>query len=309
MLITSSPATITDSLLMLGPIQYPIYLVRDAGESLVFEGGAGACGPVLEEHLAQLGAAKDSVKQIVVTHGHPDHVMSVPMFRRMFPGARVFASAQAAAVMGNEKAIGFFCKMDGAVTDWLLKSGAIEQRQRPAALTELKIPVDVVLKEGDTVSVGGLRFGVLATPGHSDCHLSFFEPTRKWLIASDASGFYMPELGQAWWPGYFTDYGHYINSMRRLATLDVEVLCLGHNAVITGGAEVKSYFASAIAFTEAYHQRIVDAVKAGKTVREVADQLGAEAHATAGRLSLDFFQKSCQLLVKHSLKYAGIEAA
>ena len=309
MRITSSPHTITDNVLVLGPIQYPMYLVRDANEALIFEGGVGACGPVIVEHLAQLGLAGDCVRQIVVTHGHPDHVMAVPALRVMSPGARVLASAQAAAVMANEKAIGFFCKMDGIVTDWLLKTGAIKEQHRPAALTERKILVDVVLKEGDTVAVGSLRFDVLATPGHSDCHLSFFEPTRKLLVASDATGFYMPELGEAWWPGYFTDYGQYMNSLRRLAALNAEVLCLSHNAVVVGEAAVKSYFAGAMAATEAYHQRIVEAVKAGKDVQELANELGAEAHAQAGRLPLDFFQKSCHLLVKHSLRHEGIEAA
>lgn len=307
MIVTNSPAKLSDNLFMLGPIQYPLFLACDGGEALLFEGGVGACGPLLAEHLAQLKLPAESVKQIAVTHGHPDHVMAVPAFKRMFPGAKVLASAQAAAVMGNEKAVGFFNKMDGVLTDWLLKNGAITEQQRPTALTEFKIPVDVVLKEGDVVSVGSLRFNVLATPGHSDCHLCFFEPTCKALVASDTTGFYVPQPSAGWWPGYFTDYGQYIAGLRRLEELGAEVLCLSHNAAIVGAAEVKAYFAGAISTTEAYHQRIVDAVKAGKPLRELVEQLGGEAHALAGRLPLDFFQKSCQLLIKHSLRYAGIE--
>jgi 2-aminobenzoylacetyl-CoA thioesterase len=309
MLFTSSPAVITENLLVLGPMEYPIFLVRSANEALVFEGGVGACGPVVEEQLARFDVPRDSVKQIVVTHGHPDHVISVPMFRRLFPQAKVLASAQAAAVMANEKAVGFFCKMDGVLTQWLLKKGAIQEQHRPESLAELKIPVDVVLKEGDTVAVGGLRFNVLATPGHSDCLLSFFEPACKLLVASDTTGFYMPQYGETWWPLYFVDYGQYMNSMRRLATLDAEVLCLGHNAVITGAAAVRSYFSGVIAATETYHQRIIEAVRGGKSVKELAEQLGTAAHSQEDRLSLDFFQKSCLSLVKNSLRYAGIEAA
>ncbi|MCX6909123.1 MAG: MBL fold metallo-hydrolase [Verrucomicrobia bacterium] len=266
MIINNPPVAVTDNLLFLGTVDYPIYLVKDGGEAAVVEGGVGACGPVLEEQLAKFGIAKESVKQIVVTHGHPDHVMAVPAFRRMFPGAQVLASQIAAATMANEKAIGFFTKIDGALTAWLLGKGAITDAHRPQALAELKIATDRILKEGDVVTVGGLKFNVIATPGHSDCSLSFFEPTRKIAIVADVTGFYMPAT-KTWWPLYFTDYTAYMNSNRRLAALGAEIVCLAHNAVITGADEVKKYFEGAIASAEAYHKRIVDAVKGGKDAR------------------------------------------
>ncbi len=296
----------TENLLLLGPIEYPLYLVQDQGEALLFEGGVGACGPVLEEQLARLGIARDSVKQIVVTHAHPDHVMAVPAFRRMFPGVHVLASPIAAATMSNEKAIGFFAKMDGALTAWLRQIGSITEQHQPQALTELKIPVDRLVNEGDTVTVGGFSFNVLATPGHSECSLSFFEPARKILVAADATGFYFPAPAASWWPMYFTDYTTYLNSLRRLAGLGAEILCLSHNAALTGADEVAAYSVRALAATEAFHRRIVAAIKAGKPVREFAEELGVEVHAQAGRLGVDFFQKSCANQIKLSLKHEGI---
>lgn len=305
MIQTKPPVAITENLLLLGPIQYPLYLVRDQGEALLFEGGVGACAPVLAEQLALLGIAPDSIKQVVVTHGHPDHVMAVPAFRKMFPGVKVLASPLAAATMSNEKAIGFFAKMDGALTAWLEKIGSITEKHRPQPLTELKIPVDRVINEGDTVSVGSFTFNVLATPGHSDCSLSFFEPTRKILVAADVTGFFMPAK-DTWWPMYFSDCTAYLNANRRLAALGAEVLCLSHNAVVTGVDEVKTYFERSIAATEAYHRRIIDAVKGGQDPRELAKVLGAEIHAQTGTLPVDFFEKNCSLLIKHSLKHEGI---
>jgi 2-aminobenzoylacetyl-CoA thioesterase len=302
------PIAVTENLLLLGPIEYPLYLVQDQGEAALFEGGVGACGPVLEEQLVQCGISRESMKQLVVTHGHPDHVMAVPAFRKMFPGAQVLASPIAAATMGNEKAIGFFTKIDGALTSWLEKIGSITEKHRPQPLTELKIPVDRIINEGDTVSVGSLQFQVLATPGHSDCSLSFFEPTRKILIAADVTGFYMPEKNR-WWPMYFSDYTAYLNANKRLAALGAEVLCLSHNAVIKGKAEVEQYFQGSIAATEACHQRIVDAVKAGKDPQELAKQMGAEVFAETGNLTVDFFEKNCSLLIKHSLRHEGLAPA
>jgi hypothetical protein len=60
--------------------------------------------------------------------------------------------------------------------------------------------------------------------------------------------------------------------------------------------------------TKAYHARIVDAAKAGQTVREIAATLGAEVYEKTPLMPLDFFQKNCALLVKQSLKHEGIRA-
>lgn len=305
MIINNPPVAVNDNLLMLGTVDYPIYLVKDGGEAAVVEGGVGPCGPVLAAQLAKFGVAPANVKQIVVTHGHPDHVMAVPAFRKMFPSAQVLASQIAAATMGNEKAIGFFTKIDAALTAWLLGKGAITADQKPQPLAEMKMAVDRVLKEGDVVTVGGLKFNVIATPGHSDCSLSFFEPTKKIAIVADVTGFYMPAT-KTWWPMYFSDYTACMNSNRRLAALGAEVVCLAHNAVISGADEVKKYFEGAIAAAEAYHKRIIDAVKGGKDPRALAGELGIEVHAVTGSLPVDFFQKNCGLLIKNSMKHEGM---
>jgi glyoxylase-like metal-dependent hydrolase (beta-lactamase superfamily II) len=153
-----------------------------------------------------------------------------------------------------------------------------------------------------------VAFQVLQTPGHSECSLSFHEPGRKILLISDATGYYLPEHDYLW-PNYFTDYGQYVGSMERLAGLEAEVLCLAHNAAITGAEEVAAYFRDMIERTRQYHARIVDGVRSGKPAGEIAEVLGAEVHEKAPRFPVDFFQKNCALLVKHSLRHEGLESA
>jgi glyoxylase-like metal-dependent hydrolase (beta-lactamase superfamily II) len=305
MLINNPPVEITPTLWMLGTSAYPLFLVKGPKEGALVEGGTGAMGPVLREQLQRLGIGPDYVKQVIVTHAHPDHVMAVPLFRQMFPGVSVVASAAAAKTLAAEKAISFFCQMDDALTGSLLKAGLISDAHRPQPLAEKQIAVDRVVKEGDAIAVDGISLQVLETPGHSECSLSFYEPGQKILVISDATGYYMPER-DAWWPNYFGDYRAYVNSMKRLAGLEAEVLCLSHNGVIRGGEEIRVYFRKAVSATEAYHQRIVAEAKAGKTLRQIAEQLGAEVHQNTQLLPLDFFQKSCGLLVKQSLKSEGI---
>ena len=98
---------------MLGTSEYPVYLVKSGDEAAIFEGGVGACGPLVAEQLAVSGVSADSVKQVLITHAHPDHVMAVPAFREMFPNVAICASEIAAATLSVEKAVGFFSKIDG----------------------------------------------------------------------------------------------------------------------------------------------------------------------------------------------------
>jgi len=197
--------------------------------------------------------------------------------------------------------------VDGALTGALLKAGSITERDRPKALEDNQIAVDRLIREGDTIAVEGGGFTVLETPGHSECSLSFHDPERGILIISDATGYYIPQHDY-WWPNYFTGYATYLESMRRLAGLGAEVLCLSHNAVVTGAEDVRAYFDGAIAATEAYHRRIVEGAKAGKSVRQIAEELGAEVYEQTPLLPLEFFQKNCGLLVKQSLRHEGMSA-
>jgi glyoxylase-like metal-dependent hydrolase (beta-lactamase superfamily II) len=303
MLIKNPPVEVAEGVRMLGTNEYPVFLVTDGNEGAIFEGGVGAIGPVVKGQLASLGIAADIVKQVIITHAHPDHVMATPAFRAMFLGATVCASKTAAGTLTSEKTIRFFTKIDGMLTEALIKAGSITEEHRPQPLGENQIAVDRILAGGDTVAIGRRKFDVLATPGHSDCSLSFHESAAGLLIISDATGYYIPDSGY-FWPNYFTGYGACLDSIRRLAGLDAEIVCLSHNAVVKGADAVRAYFDAAIAATEAYHERIVAEIKAGKSPDEIAGELGAEVHEKTQLLGVEFFQKNCELLVKQSAKYS-----
>jgi glyoxylase-like metal-dependent hydrolase (beta-lactamase superfamily II) len=308
-LIRNPPVAVTPHLWMLGTNEYPLFLYRGETQGTIFEGGTGAMGPVLERQLKDLEVDPAAVRQVVVTHAHPDHVMAVPALRAMFPSVEVLASETACGTLAAEKAVGFFRKMDAALTGSLLSAGRITEDETPAPMDEDTIPIDRTVGESDRIEVDeGTAFTVLETPGHSDCSLSFHEPGEGILIISDATGYYMPEQN-AWWPNYFTGYAAYVDSMKRLREVGAEVLCLSHNGVVRGAEDVRAYFDGAIAATEAYHERIVQRAKAGTPVREIAEDLGAEVYAYTQLLPLEFFQKNCGVLVKQSLRHADVTPA
>jgi len=304
-LIVNPSVEIIPGLWMLGTTAYPLYLVRGKQEGAIIEGGISALGALLKSQLAALGIGPDFVRQAVVTHAHPDHVMAVPLLRELFPGVQVVASAPAAAALGSDKTIGFFRQMDAGLTESLVKLGKLEAGPVEAALPEGRIAVDRVVREADVVAVEDISFSVLETPGHSPCSISLYDASQKILAISDATGYYLPAQ-KTWWPNYFAGYGDYLRSIQRLAGLDAEVLCLSHNGALVGAEEIRQYFAGAIAATRAYHERIVAQARDGKTVRQIAEPLGAEIHKQTPVLPLDFFQKNCGLLVKQSLRHEGI---
>ncbi len=301
MLIEKAPSELTPQLWMLGTAAYPMYLVRGGREGAVIEGGISALGPLLKQQLHELGVGPQYVRQAVIMHAHPDHVMAIPALREMFPGLSVMASGVAAAMLTSEKTIGFFRQNDSVLTEILRKSVAAAETPAPPFN---RIAVDRVVGDGDAIAVDELSWTVLATPGHSDCSISLHEASRGLLAISDASGYYRP-ASNTWWPNYFSGSAAYVGSLERLAALDAEVLCLSHNGAVLGRDDVRAYFAGAISSTRQYHERIVAESTAGKPVRQLAEELGAEIHRQAPLLPLDFFQKNCGLLVKQSLKHAG----
>ena len=307
MLIKDPPVEITGDFWMLGTNEFPIYLFRGSGETTIFEGGIGSLGPVLRRQFQELDVAQESVRQLVLTHAHPDHVMAVPMIRKLCPQVQVLASSVAAKTLAVEKAVSFFCRLDDTLTAALVDTGRIGKDDCREPLAENRIAVDRVLSDGDTVAVDdGVAFQVIETPGHSDCSLSFHQPDRGILIVSDATGYYMPQHN-GWWPNYFSSYGTYVDSIERLADLNAEVLCLSHNGTIRGAGDVATYFQGVLESTRAYHVRIVEESKAGKSVREIAGVLGSEVHEKTPLMPVDFFQKNCALLVKNSLRQEGLE--
>jgi (R)-2-hydroxyacyl-CoA dehydratese activating ATPase len=302
-LIQDPPAQVADNLWLLGCYEYPVYLVRDGDEAALVEGGTSPVGPLVCEQLRRMEVPPEAVKYLVIPHAHPDHVMAIPMLREALPQAAVLASGAAAKTLANEKAIAAFCQIDDAIAASLREKGSgvfSGALPRPGVS---RIAVDQTLKEGDTVTVGGLAFQVLETPGHSDCSLCFYQPQQKLLFSSDAAGYYMSDHDY-WWPNYFVGYRPYLASIERLIALKAEILCQGHHGAIRGADEVEALLRAAVAATQQYHERIVAEIRAGKEVRALAEQLGAEVFEKTHLLPLEFFQKNCGLLVKQSLKVA-----
>ena len=129
-------------LFVVGPIQTNCYAYISGGECLVVDPGAD--GAKIAEALSDV-----KVTQVVATHGHHDHVCGVK--------ALVEATGASFAVSEADA---------WRVTQALELSSHAFGR---ASAGEANAPCpDILLSEGDVLTVGTARFRVMATPGHTE---------------------------------------------------------------------------------------------------------------------------------------------
>lgn len=138
-----------------------VYLVKDKGASwtLIDTGLPGASTAILA-YLAKLKVEPTSVKKILITHLHRDHVGSLKAMIET-TRARTFAHWIEAAYIAMDP------KYDG-----------------PGVPPAEPVVVDETFKDGDAIDAAG---GLLAyhTPGHTPGHASFYQAERRILFSGD----------------------------------------------------------------------------------------------------------------------------
>jgi 2-aminobenzoylacetyl-CoA thioesterase len=88
--------------------------------------------------------------------------------------------------------------------------------------------------------------------------LSFYVPEKKLLIATETAGC-MSHTGCIV-TEFLVDYDLYIKSLRRLASLEVDILCQGHHFVFTGN-DVRKHFEQSIISAEKFKETVEELLK------------------------------------------------
>lgn len=184
----------------MGPIAANCYVLLDesSGEAAVID--PGACEQPLLDFLTS-GAVK-SVRYILLTHGHYDHLMGVAQVKER-TGAPVYIHREDAACLTDEKE---------SLADTHLPG---QQRY---------VEPDGFLEEGMELPLGELTIHVLHTPGHSRGGVCFLVGDA--LFSGDT--LFCHTCGRTDLPG--GDYATLMRSLERLARMpgDYQVYP-GHN--------------------------------------------------------------------------------
>ena len=293
------PIQVTPHLFQLGVSSFPAYL--SMGEiGMIIEGGTGPTADIIVSQVESLGIDPKSIKYIVLTHTHADHVGGYPRFRKLWPHVKIVASPTAAKLVQGENFAKEFLRADKMIGDILIDKGEIQEI--PPEIDEYRFEVDWIVEEGEKIDLGnGVVWEVFSTPGHSPCHISLFEEKEKHLVAGDMTGFFDPETEEdVFWPNYFQSLELYCGSIKRMTEVPAERILLSHNGVVN--MDAKTYMNKALKATEAYHQELVNRLANGEDRKAISSEkkdfvisLGPLAYSNV----IEFL---CNLLTKNSQK-------
>jgi glyoxylase-like metal-dependent hydrolase (beta-lactamase superfamily II) len=177
----------------------------------------------VERGLAQLNLRIEDIDAVLCTHGHPDHLEAVPLFKeKSVPFTMHQSEWQWVATIGKQMSAAFGIEIDDFRPDFLLKEG--------------------------TFSMNGLELEVIHTPGHSPGSITLYWPLEKALFTGDL--IFKDGVGRTDLPG--GDGTQLKESIKTLKSLDVEWLLAGHGEVIAGAENVKKNFDAVESFYFGY---------------------------------------------------------
>jgi 2-aminobenzoylacetyl-CoA thioesterase len=270
-LIFDQTGEVVPGFYVLGASEVPSYLL-DADPPVLFDAGFSVFGPLYERDIKQLLGTR-SPEFLFLTHVHFDHCGAAAYLKKAFPRLIIGASQRAAEIVQRPNARKLMADLNDS-------GAATVRRWKPELrLTEPFLPfaIDRVLEDGDRLDLGpGLSLQVIATPGHTWDFLSYYIPERKILIASEAvgcadvTGYVVTE--------FLVDFEVYLRSLKRLAALEVEVLCQGHRLVYTD-TEVGDYFRRSIQAALDFRKGVLEKLQVKKgDIGQVVQMVKAEEY-------------------------------
>jgi len=225
-MIIDSPGKITEDLYMLGTPYMPMYLL-DAEQPAIFDAGLAFLGHMYVDAVKEILEERHPT-YCFLTHSHFDHCGAVSVLKTHFPQIKVIATEKAKHVLGRPNAIKLIRNLTRAAQHSVNNIGIYLEQYDDFE----PFDVDMVVKGGDSLELSAnLTLEVIETPGHTWDSLSYYIPQKQLLIPSEAVG--VPDRPGTIVPSFLVDYQTYVDSMRKLAKLDLKILCIGHRFAYT----------------------------------------------------------------------------
>jgi glyoxylase-like metal-dependent hydrolase (beta-lactamase superfamily II) len=204
------------------------YLVRESDSfTLIDTTMAGGARQIIK---AAHRTAMEPVSRLLLTHAHGDHIGSLDALAAALGQAQVAIGAREARLLPKKPAQDR--SLDPGELQCPVKGGFPGANTRPTHL----------LSDGELY--GSLR--VVATPGHTPGHPSYFDERDGTLYAGDAlvtvdGSVHVPGFGPWYFPLPGVATWHRptaLASARRLSELPIRRYAAGHGRIVEGGPEL-----------------------------------------------------------------------
>lgn len=213
---------------------FTLYLVRGRTGSALVDTGISAMADGVIGQLDALGVRPDT---LIVTHPHPDHINGLAALRERFPEARVVIGPGAAEFLAHPKTAASLVAEDRFMSDFLASRGL--KPGRPPIERPPSVDGAAVVRDGETLELGGLTIRFLHVGGHAVGNILVHVPELGALMVSDSLGFRIPSIG--FFPIFFTGYADYMAAIDRLEALEPRILCLAHQGPLVGEDVCKAF--------------------------------------------------------------------
>lgn len=196
------------------------YLIAEPDGLTLIDAGIPSSFSQVVDFISSLDRSVQELKAILLSHADIDHVGAAPALKAE-SGARIWASSIAAQALAEGH------------SSRRLKLGPITPlfRWLEQLNGAMQIEVDETFSAGQVLPVlGGLH--VLATPGHTPGHVSFYAEKFKLLFAGDSVSTNPGEILGNKVKFFNWDQEQMMASVRFQAGLQPEIVCSGHGPVV-----------------------------------------------------------------------------
>jgi glyoxylase-like metal-dependent hydrolase (beta-lactamase superfamily II) len=194
-----------------------VYLIN-LGELILIDTGAGWSVGKIIKNIEKLGFDAQTVKKIILTHCHIDHIGGVPEIKKRL-GSKIYIHKLDAPPLENG--------------DQTLTAAVWYQTKFPPTSVEVKFN-----NPEEILRIGGEKIVCLHTPGHTLGSISIYldRDGKRILFAQDLHGPLLEEFGSN-----LEDWDH---STKKLLDLNADILCEGHFGIYKTKKGVRDYILS-----------------------------------------------------------------
>ncbi|HEY1761515.1 MAG TPA: MBL fold metallo-hydrolase [Acidimicrobiales bacterium] len=221
-------------------------LISDDRFALIDPGIRSTFEATLSGAVEEIGLNLAGADLLLATHGHPDHSGGQSSWKDDAPDARI------AAPLVDAPWVESFDRQ--WVQFWDDYPGVIDNNPSREFLASMCVPepsVDLLLRDGDQVTVGDRCLDVVETRGHTPGHCAFLDQRTKTLFTGDAvQGRGIPASdGTTVFAPLYVNVAEARWGLERLQALPFEQLCAAHVSPMDRDAGL-AFLATSLAFID-----------------------------------------------------------